>query len=46
MGLEEFYIPSREYEERTNNLLMTFHWILEDMWRVKTIVQNEKGECL
>ena len=30
MGLEGFYIPGREYEERTNNLLMTFHWILKE----------------
>lgn len=30
MGLEGFYIPSREYEERTNNLLMTFQWILKE----------------
>lgn len=30
MGLEGFYIPGREYKERTNNLLMTFHWILKE----------------
>ena len=30
MGLEGFYIPSREYEERTNSLLMTFQWILKE----------------
>lgn len=30
MGLESFYIPSREYEERTNDLLMTFYWILKE----------------
>lgn len=30
MGLESFYIPSREYEERMNDLLMTFQWILKE----------------
>lgn len=30
MGLENFYIPGREYEERTNDLLMTFCWILRE----------------
>ena len=30
MELESFYIPSRGYEERTNDLLMTFYWILKE----------------
>lgn len=30
MGLENFYVPSREYKERTNDLLMTFYWILKE----------------
>ena len=39
MGLEGFYIPSREYKERTNNLLMTFQWILKE-------VDGENEFCL